>query len=268
MAATVVIPARLASTRFPEKVLAADTGRPLVQHVVDQVRQCRQVSEIIVAADDARIVEALRPFETACMLTRADHATGTDRLAEVAERIDADLIINVQGDEPEIAPDLVDQLTVAMQQSPAEMGTVAVPFPADCDVNDPNMVKVVVSADNHALYFSRCPVPYDRDGAGVARFLHVGVYAYRKQFLLRFAGWRPTPLEQAERLEQLRALEHGAMIKVVMAEHAGGGIDTPQQYARFVERYRARTGASGNEKRISTGTSMSDAPDNAGEMPK
>ena len=253
MAATVVIPARLGSTRFPAKILASETGKPLVQHVVDQVRQCARVRDVLVATDDERVVKALAPFGTKCVMTSPDHQSGTDRVAEVArglsERDGQDpLLVNVQGDEPEIEPETVDALVRVMEAGDADMATVATPFPPGADPADPNLVKVVLGVDGRALYFSRSPVPYYRDGVAAqpgpaqaapgsaAYYLHLGIYAYRRRFLLEFAAWPQTPLEKAEKLEQLRALEHARTIKVVTTSRAAHGIDTPAQYVEFVKR--------------------------------
>jgi 3-deoxy-manno-octulosonate cytidylyltransferase (CMP-KDO synthetase) len=243
LGATVVIPARLGSTRFPAKILASRTGRPLVQHVVDQVRKCRRVREIIVAADDPKIVEALRPFETRCVLTATSHQSGTDRIAEVARSISDDLLVNVQGDEPEIEPEVIDDLIDRMQSTGFDMATCATPFPAGADPSNPNLVKVVVGLDGRALYFSRSLVPFFRDRPVETKnvLLHLGIYAYRREFLMRFAAWPPTPLELTEKLEQLRALEHGASILVLRVERATHGIDTPEQYDDFVKRYATQT---------------------------
>ena len=241
MSATVVIPARYGSTRFPAKMVAADTGRPLVQHVVDQVRKCDRVRAVIVATDDDRIADALRPFRTTVVMTSADHQSGTDRVAEVAAGLSDDVIVNVQGDEPEIEPGVIDGLVERLETTADDMATAATPFPAGADVSDPNLVKVVTGVDGRAVYFSRSPVPYRREadfGGNAAYNLHLGIYAYRRSFLLTFAGWPPTPLEQTEKLEQLRALEHGRSVHVRMVARATHGIDTPQQYAAFVERYR------------------------------
>ncbi len=242
--ALIVIPARLASTRFPEKIIASRTGRPLVQHVVDQVRKCRLASDVIVAADDAKIVDALRPFNTPCVLTRVDHPSGTDRIAEVARSRPGDsLIVNVQGDEPEIEPEVVDRLIQRMIDNPQEqMGTAATEFPAGADADNPNLVKVVLARDGKALYFSRSPIPYRRDPVEASPppyLLHLGLYAYRREFLLQYATWEPTPLERTEKLEQLRALERGASIGVVVVRRATHGVDTPEQYEAFVRRFQA-----------------------------
>jgi 3-deoxy-manno-octulosonate cytidylyltransferase (CMP-KDO synthetase) len=244
LAATVVIPARFGSTRFPAKILAADTGMPLVQHVVERVRTCARVRQVIVATDDERIVQALRPFETRCVMTSAAHQSGTDRIAEVARGLADEVIVNVQGDEPEIEPEVVDGLIGRLESNTEDMTTAATPFPAGADPADPNLVKVVLGLDGRALYFSRSRIPFLRDATGDGEppyYLHLGIYAYRREFLLQFASWAPTPLEKAEKLEQLRALEHGRSIHVLKVRRATHGIDTPEQYAEFVSRYKRRS---------------------------
>lgn len=241
LAAVVVIPARFGSTRFPAKILAAETGMPLVQHVVEQARQCARVREVIVATDDARISAALAPFGTRCVMTSPTHQSGTDRIAEVARLLDDDIIVNVQGDEPEIEPGIIDDLVARLENSDDDMATAATPFPPGEDVNDPNLVKVVTGIDGHAIYFSRSPIPFHRDTAfsnNAAYYLHLGIYAYRRSFLLEFAGWSPTPCELTEKLEQLRALEHGRSMYVLKVQRATHGIDTAEQYAAFVRRYK------------------------------
>jgi 3-deoxy-manno-octulosonate cytidylyltransferase (CMP-KDO synthetase) len=248
LAATVVIPARLGSTRFPAKILASETGKPLVQHVVDQVRRCSRVREVLVATDDERVVKALAAFGTKCVMTSPQHQSGTDRIAEVARGLTErdgqnQILVNVQGDEPEIEPETVDALVAVMESGNADMATVATPFPPGADPADPNLVKVVFGVDGRALYFSRSPVPFHRDGTtdnSAAYYLHLGMYAYRRRFLLEFAGWPQTPLERAEKLEQLRALERGRSIKVITTSRAAHGIDTSAQYAEFVKRQRVR----------------------------
>ncbi len=240
MAATVIIPARFASTRFPAKIIAAETGKPLVQHVVDQVRKCRRIQEVIVAIDDARIAEALKPFKTKWVMTSPDHQSGTDRVAEVARGLTDQIIVNVQGDEPEIEPGIVDELIERLESSGDEMATAATPFPAGADPANPNLVKVVMALDGRAMYFSRSLIPHQRDATGgvdPTYYLHLGIYAYRRDFLLQYTAWPPTPCELCEKLEQLRALEHGAAIHVVKVERASHGIDTPEQYAEFVRRF-------------------------------
>ena len=239
MPATVVIPARFGSTRFPAKIVASSTGRPLVQHVVDQVRKCQRVRQIIVATDDQRIADALAPYGTDVRMTNPAHTSGTDRIAEVARTLSDAIIVNVQGDEPEIEPEIVDSLIERLESHADDMATAATPFAPLADPHDPNLVKVVLSADQHALYFSRSPIPFARDTSVKLPFhLHMGIYAYRRDFLLQFASWQPTPLESAEKLEQLRALEHGRSIFVLVVSRATHGIDTPEQYEAFVKRWK------------------------------
>lgn len=247
MAATVVIPARYGSTRFPAKILASETGKPLVQHVVEQVSRCAKVRSVIVATDDDRIREALHPFETRVVMTSPSHQSGTDRIAEVARSLSDEIIVNVQGDEPEIEPDVVDALIARLEENVEEMATAATPFPAGADSKDPNLVKVVIGLRGQAIYFSRSLIPFQRDATAMALqpyYLHLGIYAYRREFLLNFASWLPTPLEQTEKLEQLRALEHGRSIYVLKVSRATHGIDTAEQYAEFVKRHRTRSCAS------------------------
>jgi 3-deoxy-manno-octulosonate cytidylyltransferase (CMP-KDO synthetase) len=199
------------------------------------------VHRVLVAADDQRIVDALRPFGTSVVLTRQSHESGTDRVAEVAEQLADPLIVNVQGDEPEIDPSIVDALIATMIASDEVMGTCAAPFPQGADPADPSLVKVVTDSSGKALYFSRAQIPFprDADACQTARYrLHVGIYAYRRDFLLQFAKLPQTPLEMTEKLEQLRALEHGFALRVVDVAHRSHGIDTPEQYSAFVQRFR------------------------------
>jgi 3-deoxy-manno-octulosonate cytidylyltransferase (CMP-KDO synthetase) len=242
LAATVVIPARYGSTRFPAKILASDTGKPLVQHVVERAKQAARVREVIVATDDQRIADALRSFETRCVMTSPDHQSGTDRIAEVARNLRDDIIVNVQGDEPEIEPATIDALIERLETTPDDMATAATAFPAGADPGDPNLVKVVTGIDGRAIYFSRSPVPFWRDrtsSPAPTYYLHLGIYAYKREFLLQFSNWPPTYLESTEKLEQLRALEHGRSIYVLSVQRATHGIDTPEQYAAFVKRQKA-----------------------------
>jgi 3-deoxy-manno-octulosonate cytidylyltransferase (CMP-KDO synthetase) len=248
LAATVIIPARYASTRFPAKIIASATGRPLVQHVVDQVRQCTRVREIIVAADDQRIAKALEPFETKVVMTSPAHQSGTDRMAEVAEKLEDDIVVNVQGDEPEIEPAIIDGLIQRLEERDDDMATAATPFPPGADVANPNLVKVVMGHNGNALYFSRSAIPFWRDQETAKEsegpppyYLHLGIYAYQRRFLLDFASWKPSPYERAEKLEQLRALERGRSIFVLKVERASHGIDTAEQYQAFVKRWKAKT---------------------------
>jgi 3-deoxy-manno-octulosonate cytidylyltransferase (CMP-KDO synthetase) len=241
----IVIPARYASSRLPGKPLLRDTGKYLIQHVYEQARRATCAAEVIVATDDERIRAAAHEFGARAELTRADHASGTDRVAEVAARLGADVVINVQGDEPQLDPGAIDLLADLMGDAAADMATLAVPL-ADADAyRSPNVVKVVCDDAGRALYFSRAPIPLVRDGAPdfaarPARFLqHLGVYAYRRAFLLELAATPPHPLEQAEQLEQLRVLGTGGTIAVGVVAGAHRGIDTPADYAEFVRRCRA-----------------------------
>ena len=233
-----VLPARWASTRFPGKPLHAIAGKPLIQHVWERCRQCSMLDEIVVATDDARIMEAVFAFGGTAVLTAADHLTGTDRIAEAVRAAPhATHIINIQGDEPLIDPALIDQLATAIINEPGlDMATAANSLDSgDPAISDPNIVKVVTTLDGRALYFSRSPLPYFRNSvAGLPVLRHKGIYAYRREFLERFVSWPPSPLELAESLEQLRALEHGAAIKVLLTADNSPGVDTPQQ-ARAVE---------------------------------
>ena len=241
-----VIPARYGSTRFPGKPLARQTGKYLIQHVYERVVAARLVTRCIVATDDARIEAAVREFGGEAALTRPDHPSGTDRIAEVVRGLPGrpeDIILNVQGDEPEIKPDDLDRLIQRLDGEPPDcpIATLACPFPAGSDPRDPNAVKVVTNSAGWALYFSRALIPYPRDGGGGAAprcLLHLGVYAYRRAFLLELAAWKPGALEQIEKLEQLRVLERGIALAVEIVAHACVGIDTPQDYEQFVARCR------------------------------
>jgi 3-deoxy-manno-octulosonate cytidylyltransferase (CMP-KDO synthetase) len=239
----VCIPARYASTRFAGKVLAKDTGKYLIQHTYEQARKAKLPQRVIIAADDAKIVEAAKTFGAECALTSTEHKSGTDRIAEATANVDADIVINVQGDEPEINPDHIDHLARLLIDNPdCPMATLAAPFASADQVANPNIVKVVTSATGRAIYFSRSPIPYDRDKTGigpVGQYLrHIGIYAYRKDFLLKITKLPQTPLEKLEKLEQLRAIENGFSILVGRVDRTRDGIDTPEQYAAFVERWQ------------------------------
>jgi 3-deoxy-manno-octulosonate cytidylyltransferase (CMP-KDO synthetase) len=242
----VCIPARYASTRFPGKVLAQDTGKYLIQHTWEQARLAKLPQRVVIAADDAKIVEAARTFGAECVLTSTKHNSGTDRIAEAVGRTDAEIIINVQGDEPQIDPDHVDYVARLLGDSPeTPMATLATGFASREQIADPNVVKVVVDAKARAIYFSRSVIPYDRERAGVGEvghyLRHIGIYAYRREFLLTITALPQTPLEKLEKLEQLRAIENGYTILVGRVEHTCEGIDTPEQYAAFVKRYLRHT---------------------------
>ncbi len=278
LTAVAIIPARYASTRFPGKPLCAETGRTLIEHVYERVAAARSTERVIVATDDERIAKVVRGFGGEVVMTRQDHPSGTDRVAEVASDLKADIIVNVQGDEPEIEPAFIDRLVDTLRMdSDVPMATLACPFSAavEADPSDPSTVKVVVDQRGRALYFSRSVIPSgqssnlegdsppsvglgsapipDRDvgrismagsaqGGGIA-LLHLGVYAYRRAFLLSLAKLSPTPLERVERLEQLRVLEHGYSIAVAVVSRATVGIDTPADYEAFVRRWKENKGA-------------------------
>ncbi|MFM9168969.1 MAG: 3-deoxy-manno-octulosonate cytidylyltransferase [Phycisphaerales bacterium] len=240
--AAAVIPARMASTRFPGKPLADLTGKPMIVHVLERVARCRSVGRTLVATDDARIADAVRAAGFEARMTDPAHPNGTSRVAEVARTLQEELIVNVQGDEPQIEPALVDRTVEALAARPdMPMATLVSPFAPGEDPANPNIVKCVTAVDGRALYFSRSLVPFDRDrapGAAAPR-KHVGLYAYRRAFLDVFVGLAPTPLERTESLEQLRALEHGHPILCAEGEAHFTGIDTPEQYAEFVRRMKA-----------------------------
>lgn len=245
MNAVAIIPARLGSTRFPRKVLADRTGRPLVRHVWERAKMASSVSRVVVATDDQGVMEAVRAFGGECVLTRADHPNGTSRLAEAAAILGLGpdrIIVNVQGDEPELEPETVDAAVAALTRTGAPMATAAAPFAPGDDPADPNIVKVVCRLDGVAMYFSRSLVPFDRDrrgGADSQVLRHIGLYVYRRAFLDTYLALAPTPLERCEQLEQLRALQHGHEIAVAMVGGARAGIDTPEQYEAFVARWNA-----------------------------
>jgi len=228
--AAIVIPARWGSTRFPGKPLHEIAGKPLIRHVWERCLASRKAALVVIATDDMRIAEAAFDFGAEVSLTKATHPSGTDRIAEVAGRLrQYGVVVNVQGDEPEMDPRLVDRLIGALDaERSLAMATAACPFTPDEDPANPNAVKVVCDRAGNALYFSRSRIPFDRDGAGQPVPLrHLGIYAYRRNFLLRYVKWRSTPLEESEKLEQLRALEHGAKIRVLEVKSAGIGVDTP-----------------------------------------
>jgi 3-deoxy-manno-octulosonate cytidylyltransferase (CMP-KDO synthetase) len=245
MTAAIVIPARFASTRLPGKPLLRQTGKYLIQHVWERACQARRAGTVLVATDDPRIVAAVKSFGGTVVQTRRDHPSGTDRVAEVARGLDADVVVNLQGDEPLIDPSALDLLIDRLQADPeAQMATLATPIRSTEEWHNPNCVKVVCDDRGNALYFSRSPIPFVRDGqpqlaARPARFLlHVGLYAYRRDFLLRLAGLPPAPLERLEKLEQLRALAAGCRMPVGLIDEPSLGVDTYDDYQRFVALYR------------------------------
>jgi 3-deoxy-manno-octulosonate cytidylyltransferase (CMP-KDO synthetase) len=230
-----MIPARYESTRLPGKPLALIQGKPMIQHVYERTRAVDQVDGVLVATDDARIAAAVRHFGGDVVMTSPEHQSGTDRIAEAARDLDADVVVNVQGDLPFLESEMVRATVALMRRDPAlSMATVKAPIRDAQEMGNPNVVKVVTDREGYALYFSRSPLPYWRDVAndGVLGYKHIGLYAYRRDFLLRFARLAPTPLERAEKLEQLRALEWGVRIKVAETACAGIEVDTPQDLER------------------------------------
>jgi len=240
-----VIPARYSSTRLAGKVLAKDTGKFLIQHTYEQACLAKLPDKVIIAADDQRIAAAAKSFGAECILTSPEHKSGTDRIAEVVADIDVDIVVNLQADEPEIDPANIDYLAKLLLDNPqCQMATLVAEFENAEQVKNPNIVKVVVDKDNRAIYFSRAPIPYNRKKSGIGKMQqylrHLGIYAYRKQFLLKITSLPQTPLEKIEKLEQLRAIESGFEILVGKVKQTSDGIDTPQQYAEFVKREKQR----------------------------
>ena len=233
-----IIPARYASTRFPGKPLALIAGKPLIQRVVEQCKQAKSLSEVIVATDDDRIAQVAREF-CRVEMTRADHPSGSDRIAEVASRCECDALVNIQGDEPLIEPAVIDAVAGALARE--EMSTAATPIANATDYDNPNVVKVVVNAAGRALYFCRRTIPFLREAASrsvseqLAAFpflKHLGIYGYRRETLLRLVKFPVSPLENAEKLEQLRALENGIQIAVVKVDYDSVGVDAPEDVAK------------------------------------
>ena len=252
MSFTVLIPARLASTRLPDKPLANIAGLPMVVRVAQRARQSN-ASRVVVAADSERIAQACRQHGVEVVLTRADHPSGSDRLAEACEQLglsDDETVVNVQGDEPLIAPALIDAVAALLRARPqASMSTAAHPIASVAEFTNPNVVKVVLQADALALYFSRAPIPWWRDGFGQgvaalpdpAPLRHVGIYGYRAGFLRAFPRLPPAPVEACEALEQLRALWHGHRIAVHVTDVApGAGVDTPEDLERVRRLFERR----------------------------
>ncbi|HBG26331.1 MAG: hypothetical protein A2Y10_01780 [Planctomycetes bacterium GWF2_41_51] len=238
-----VIPARYESTRFPGKVLAKQTGKYLIQHTWEQVRKVSMLERIIIATDSEIVRDACDSFGAECVMTSASHQSGTDRIAEAVAKINADIVINVQGDEPEIEPANVELLAKLMIDNPrAKMATLIAKFDNKEQVENPNIVKVVLDKDKYAIYFSRSVIPYCRKNPPVGDlndyYRHLGIYAYTKDFLLQITKLPPGKLEQIEQLEQLRVIENGIPILTGIVEHIAPGIDTPQQYDDFVKRIK------------------------------
>ncbi len=240
--AVAIIPARWGSTRFPGKPLYPIAGIPLLQHVWKRVQRARSVDAVIIATDDMRVAEAAFDWGAEVSLTSLKHRSGTDRIAEVARKLrDSAQIINIQGDEPLIEPSLIDRLVRELRQNPeCEMITAAHPFENPAAANSPHQVKVTLDRHGHALYFSRSKIPFSRDSAHPPKyFRHQGIYGYTRDFLLQFVAWKPSPLEKAEQLEQLRALENGVTVHVLVTKHGSPGVDTPHD-AKALQQKLAR----------------------------
>lgn len=233
MKAAAIIPARFASSRFPGKPLVDIAGKSMIRRVYERASLAGSISEVMVATDDQRIADEVRSWNGNVVMTRDDHASGTDRIAEAALGTDASIIVNVQGDEPLLDPAEIDLVAGALLENPSlEMSTVATPIRSARDAEDPGVVKVVLDRAGFALYFSRLPIPSQAAAHDHPRLKHIGLYAYRSSFLQRFARMAQTPLEATERLEQLRALENGVRIRVLMTEHDAVSVDTPDDLGR------------------------------------
>jgi len=243
-----IIPARYASTRLPGKPLLSDTGKPLIQHVYEQAQQPAALSALYVATDDRRILDAVHSFGGKAVMTSPAHRCGTDRIAEAARNIDADIIVNIQGDEPDIDPAAIDAVVQLLARDPElAIATAATRCWETAQFLNPHVVKAVVDCRGRALYFSRSPIPGSKVPPATERlpqpFLwHMGLYAYRKSFLMAYAQLPDSRLEATEELEQLRALEAGHAIGVVVADYRPSGIDTPEDYAQFVHQYQHKAG--------------------------
>ena len=240
----IIIPARLASTRLPNKLLLNETGKPLIQYAYESARGSKLAAGVLIACDDSRIFEAVEAFGGTPIMTDPNAASGTDRIAEVAQKLeDTEIIVNVQGDEPNLCPESIDFLIELLISHPeAVMATLATPSHRKEDLDDPACVKVVFDSRGQALYFSRAPIPYPRnwsDDMLIASpplfYQHLGIYAYRRNYLLSLRQKERTTLEKTENLEQLRAIQSGDIIMVGVVEDASFGIDTPEDYRRFVE---------------------------------
>ncbi len=241
----VVIPTRYGSSRFAGKVLAKETGKYLVQHTYERALCAKSVDQALIATDDQRVMDACAEFGGACVMTSVAHQSGTDRIAEAVADISVDIVVNLQADEPEIDPDYIDRVAGLLIDNPdASMATLLAPFETADDVANPNIVKCITDSAGRAIYFSRSVIPYDRQSGGVGDISiykrHLGIYAYRKDFLMKYSSLEPSFLEQREKLEQLRAIENGYTILTAMVEQVWDGVDTEEQYQAFIERVAKR----------------------------
>ena len=254
MKSVIVIPARYGATRFPGKSLARIKGRPMIQWVWEAASRSRLTEQVIVATDDERIADVAAKFGADVVMTKKSHRSGTDRMAEVADKISAQLYVNVQGDEPLLSPTAVDDLIRAMMDSPrVPIGTLAHRIESEAEWRSPEVVKVTCNRHNEALYFSRSPLPFQRAFDGTMRLLrHVGIYAFRARALATFVSLKPSPLEIAESLEQLRALEHGLTIQVIETKYRCLGVDTPADLARVEAALRREARAQSPQPKAKT----------------
>jgi 3-deoxy-manno-octulosonate cytidylyltransferase (CMP-KDO synthetase) len=242
-----VIPARFASSRFPGKVLAPIGSKTMIERVYERVSQARYITSTIIATDDERVFEVARSFGARVKMTRADHLSGTDRVAEIASsEEDAGIVVNIQGDEPLIDPAAIDAAILPLAHDSAVlMGTLKKKIENPGEIDDSNVVKVVTDIAGDAIYFSRCPIPHYRDGLAGAHYKHIGLYVYRRDFLLGYSSLTVGPLERAERLEQLRALENGFRIRVAETEYESVGVDTPADLERVARLFETGAGDRG-----------------------
>ncbi len=234
-----IIPARYDSNRFPGKPLAKIAGKPMIQHVFERAKKVKMLSRVVVATDDQRIADCIANLGGEYVMTSSEHVSGSDRLAEAAEKIgisDNDIVINIQGDQPVFAEEVIEQVAAPLLDDPAlPMSTIIYKIKREEEINDPNHVKTVFDRDNYALYFSRAPIPFQRNPEDVERptyYKHIGIYGYRKSFLLKYVALQEGEWERFEKLEQLRALEYGYKIKVTITQHDSMEVDTPEGLKR------------------------------------
>jgi 3-deoxy-manno-octulosonate cytidylyltransferase (CMP-KDO synthetase) len=245
-----IIPARYGSTRFPGKALVLIKDKPMIQWVYERAKRSTLIGRVIVATDDDRIRAAVESFGGEAIMTSPNHATGTDRIAEVAQKVECELVVNVQGDEPLIRPEMIDQAIRPLADDPSiPMGTLCKKIDRREEAFDPNVVKVVFDRNGFALYFSRAPIPWDRDRwsgkssfadltLGAAMYKHIGLYVFRRDFLLDYARLPQTALEAVEKLEQLRVLELGSRIRITITEHESFGVDIPDDLSKILKRLK------------------------------
>jgi 3-deoxy-manno-octulosonate cytidylyltransferase (CMP-KDO synthetase) len=237
MKAIGVIPARFASTRFPGKVLALIAGKPMIEHVWRRAKECRELNDLLIACDDPKVFKTAQDFGAKAVMTKPEHPSGSDRIAEAVGKLDFDIVVNIQGDEPFIESRVIDGLVKALKEdATASVATVIKEIKKDDDIRNPNVVKVVVDIKKYALYFSRSTIPFNRNGqpvAGLKYFKHIGLYAYRKEFLMAYKDWPASKLETAEQLEQLRILEAGYKIKTIETDVETLAVDTPEDLANI-----------------------------------